>query len=51
VALRFVRHNERNETLLRAPAEEPEALRDLIDRSRPFGTRINVESGEALVAL
>jgi poly-gamma-glutamate synthesis protein (capsule biosynthesis protein) len=51
VALRFVRHNEGNETLLRAPSEEPDALRDLIDRSRPFGTRITVENGEARVAL
>jgi len=51
VALRFVRHNERNETVLRAPEEEPEALRDLVERSTPFGTRISVEGGEALVAL
>jgi len=51
VALRFVRHNEGNETLLRSPAEEPAALRDLVERSTPFGTRITVEGGEAVVAL
>jgi poly-gamma-glutamate synthesis protein (capsule biosynthesis protein) len=51
VALRFVRHNDRNETLLRAPGEEPEALRDLTERSAPFGTRISVEGDEAVVAL
>jgi poly-gamma-glutamate synthesis protein (capsule biosynthesis protein) len=51
IALRFVRHNDRNETLLRTPGEEPEALRDLIERSAPFGTRITVEGDEAVVAL
>ena len=49
--LRFVRHNDRNETLLRSPEEEPAALRDLVERSTPFGTRITVEGGEAVVAL
>ena len=48
VALRFVRHNDRNETLLRAPGEEPEALRDLTERSARFGTRIAVEGDEAI---
>ena len=51
VALQFVRHNERNETLLKAPQEEPEALRDLVDRSAPFKTRISVDGSEAVVAL
>jgi poly-gamma-glutamate synthesis protein (capsule biosynthesis protein) len=51
VALRFVRHNDRNETLLRTPGEEPAALTDLIERSAPFGTRITVEEDEAVVAL
>jgi len=51
VALRFVRHNERNETVLRAPGEEPEALRDLTERSARFGTRFAVENGEAVIAL
>ena len=48
VALRFVRHNDRNETLLRAPGDEPEALRDLTERSARFGTRIAVEGDEAI---
>jgi poly-gamma-glutamate synthesis protein (capsule biosynthesis protein) len=51
VALSFVRHNDRNETLLRAPGEEPEAFRDLTERSARFGTRITVENGEAVIAL
>ncbi|HSB49436.1 MAG TPA: CapA family protein [Burkholderiales bacterium] len=51
IALRFVRHNDRNETLLRTPGEEPEALRDLIERSAPFGTRMTVDGDEAVVAL
>jgi len=51
LALNFVRHNERNETLLKSPGEESEALRDLIERSAPFGTRIAVQGGEAIVAL
>jgi len=51
VALRFVRHNDRNETLLRTPGEEPAALSDLIERSAPFGTRITVEGDDAIVAL
>jgi poly-gamma-glutamate synthesis protein (capsule biosynthesis protein) len=51
VTLRFVRHNERNETVLRAPGDEPGALRDLTERSARFGTRISVEGEEALVVL
>jgi len=51
VALSFVRHNDRNETLLRSPDEEPAALRDLVERSARFGTRISVEGDEAVVAL
>jgi hypothetical protein len=48
VALSFVRHNDRNETLLRAPGEEPEALRDLTERSARLGTRIAVEGDEVV---
>jgi poly-gamma-glutamate synthesis protein (capsule biosynthesis protein) len=51
IALRFVRHNDRNETLLRTPGEEPAALKDLVERSAPFGARITVEGDEAVVAL
>lgn len=51
VALRFVRHNERNETLLRSPEEEPAALSDLVARSASVGTRIEAEGGEAVVRL
>lgn len=51
VALRFVRHNEHNETVLREPGEEPAALSDLVARSAPFGTRIEAEGDEAVVRL
>jgi poly-gamma-glutamate capsule biosynthesis protein CapA/YwtB (metallophosphatase superfamily) len=51
VGLSFVRHNERNETLLKTPMEEPEAMRDLTERSAPFKTRIEVDDGEAVVVL
>jgi len=50
-ALRFVRHNERNETLIRSADDEPEALRDLAERSKSFGTRLAVEDGEVVIAL
>jgi hypothetical protein len=49
IALRFVRHNDRNETLLRTPGEEPAALSDLVERSAPFGTRIEAQGDEAVV--
>lgn len=48
-ALRFVRHNDRNETLLRSPGEEPAALSDLVERSASFGTRIEVQGDEVVV--
>jgi len=51
VALKFVRHNDRNETLLRTAGEEPGALLDLTERSAPFGTRFSVEGDEVVVAL
>ena len=51
VGLSFVRHNDRNETLLKTPGEEPEAMRDLVERSERFGTRLTVEGREALIAL
>lgn len=51
VALSLVRHNERNETLLRSPEEEPAAFNDLVERSAPFGTRIVAENGEGVIAL
>jgi poly-gamma-glutamate synthesis protein (capsule biosynthesis protein) len=51
VGLSFVRHNERNETLLKSPQEEPDALKDLVDRSAPFKTSVRAEGEEAVVAL
>ena len=51
IGLQFVRHNDRNETLLRAPGEEPEALREFTEGSAHFGARITVQGNEAVVAL
>jgi poly-gamma-glutamate capsule biosynthesis protein CapA/YwtB (metallophosphatase superfamily) len=51
VSFRFVRHNDRNETLLRSMEDEPDMLPRIIERSARFGTRIVVESGEAVVKL
>lgn len=48
VSFRFVRHNEANETLLRAPREERPALADITEGSARFGTRIVVEGDEAV---
>ncbi len=40
VELRFVRHNERNETMFTNPRDETEALARLTDRSLRFGARL-----------
>jgi len=49
VAFRFVRHNERNETLLPPMGEEQEMLARLTERSARFGTRLALEGDEAVV--
>jgi len=41
-AFRFVRHNERNETVLVRPADEPEAFARLAERSAHHGARLEV---------
>jgi poly-gamma-glutamate synthesis protein (capsule biosynthesis protein) len=48
VSFRFVRHNEANESVLRAPAEEAAALAEITERSARLGTRIAVDGDEAL---
>lgn len=48
VSFRFVRHNEANESVLRAPADEAAALAEIAERSSRFGTRIAVEGDEAV---
>lgn len=50
-SFRFVRHNERNETVLCAMQDERESLAKITDRSARFGTRIGLEGDEAVVRL
>lgn len=49
VSFRFVRHNERNETLLRSMKDESEMLAKISERSARFGTRIAAEKDAAVV--
>lgn len=49
VTFRFVRHNERNESVLSPMKDEPQALADISARSARLGARIVVEGDEALV--
>ncbi|MBI4203685.1 MAG: CapA family protein [Betaproteobacteria bacterium] len=51
VSFQFVRHNDRNETLLRPMKDEPDMLAKIVERSARFGTRIEVEGDAALVRL
>ena len=51
VSFRFVRHNDRNETVLCAMKDEQETLARITERSARFGTRIGVEGDEAVVRL
>ena len=51
VSFQFVRHNERNETVLRAMKEEPEMLAKIAERSARFGTRIAADGAAAIVQL
>jgi poly-gamma-glutamate synthesis protein (capsule biosynthesis protein) len=48
-AFRFVRHNDRNETVLRSMGEEREMVEKIGRRSAPFNTRIEIEGDEAVV--
>jgi poly-gamma-glutamate synthesis protein (capsule biosynthesis protein) len=49
VRFRFVRHNERNETVLRGPADEAAELDDIITRSAAWGTRFTPRGDEVEV--
>src|ERR1700722_2043895 len=49
--LQFVRHNSENETVLRAPRDEPAELADIIRRSVEYGTRLEVVGDEVNVIL
>jgi poly-gamma-glutamate synthesis protein (capsule biosynthesis protein) len=48
-AFRFVRHNDRNETVLRAMRDEREMVEKLSRASAPFKTRIEIEGDEAVL--
>jgi poly-gamma-glutamate capsule biosynthesis protein CapA/YwtB (metallophosphatase superfamily) len=48
-AFQFVRHNERNETVLCALADEGAALADLQRRSAPLGARLSPHGDEVVV--
>jgi poly-gamma-glutamate synthesis protein (capsule biosynthesis protein) len=48
-AFSFVRHNERNETIPRAVADEQDELEALRQMSEPFGTELIVEGDQILV--
>lgn len=50
-SFRFVRHNERNETLLPALKDETEMLARITERSARFGARIAAEGDEAVLQL
>lgn len=49
VSFQFVRHNERNETLLRTMEEEPEMFAKIAERSARFRTRLASDGSSAVV--
>jgi poly-gamma-glutamate capsule biosynthesis protein CapA/YwtB (metallophosphatase superfamily) len=51
VSFQFVRHNERNETMLRNLADEAAELADIATRSAAYGTRLLSRGDEADIAL
>src|SRR5882672_10418865 len=50
-SFQFVRHNDRNETYLCRLADEADALAEIVEASRPFGTKLTPEGDEIRVAL
>jgi len=51
ISFQFVRHNERNETLLCDMDKEAEALADIMTRSTPLGTKLAVDGNQVKVEL
>ncbi|NKB60223.1 MAG: CapA family protein [Alphaproteobacteria bacterium] len=49
IFIRFVRHTDRNQTILRHPADESEALAELAARSSIFGTELSVEDDRIVI--
>jgi poly-gamma-glutamate synthesis protein (capsule biosynthesis protein) len=50
-SFQFVRHNDRNETYLCRLAGEGDALAEVIEASRPFGTKLTPEGDEVRLGL
>jgi len=50
-SFQFVRHNDRNETYLCRLADEADALTDVMEASRPFGTKLAPEADQVRVGL
>src|SRR5260221_8675002 len=50
-SFQFVRHNDRNETYLCRLADEADALAEVIEVSRPFGTKLTPEGDKVRVGL
>jgi len=50
-SFQFVRHNDRNETYLCRLADEADALAEIIEASRPFGTKLTPEGDKVRVGL
>ena len=48
-AFSFVRHNDRNETVLRSMAEEKADLKEMQRLSEPFGTEFTLDGDQAIV--
>ena len=48
---RFVRHNAANETVIRALADEPAELADLVQRSAVFDTKLKGEGDDVVIPL
>ena len=49
--LRFVRHNDDNETIFRRPADEPDTLADLTARSRKLGAVLAAQDDRVRIVL
>lgn len=47
----FARHNDRNESVLCALADEQETLREITDASKPFGAKLSTQGDEVTITL
>lgn len=49
IFIRFVRHTDRNETVMRRPSDEPDTVAELTARSAVFGTELAVEPDRIVI--